>query len=154
MVVWITWSSFLTDRSQTSGGKKELRFSGAPTKSALADMEMHGCAIVRGSNRSQQSDLEFDSNWTFDETDQFLRRLFPHVFDHADNLTEGPAAKMKVGMGKPTWVLLSREKGKLRLVPGVPYPNGNDLDQFKGRTSAGMSDSHIYIGKLLQSLTC
>ncbi|KZP14236.1 hypothetical protein FIBSPDRAFT_868469 [Athelia psychrophila] len=52
---------------------------------------------------------------------------------------------MKVGTGKPAWVLLSREKGKLHPVPGVPRPEGNDLDRFKGRTSAGMSESHIYI---------
>lgn len=79
-----------------------LRSNGALTKSTLADMEMHGCVIFFcGSNRNQQSDLEFDLNWTFDKTDQLLCRLYPHVFNHADSLTEGPAAKMKAGMGKP-----------------------------------------------------
>lgn len=134
---------------QTRGDKKVLKYDVAPAKTALADMEIHGCAIIRGSNQSQQSDLTFDSNWSFDEIDEFLRGVFPHVFTCADSLVQGSAGKVAARKAKPAWVLLSRERGKL-LVPGISHPTGNDLDRFKGRTSAGKTDCHIYIGKLLR----
>lgn len=113
-------------------------------------METHGCAIIRGSNQSQQSDLTFNLNWSFDEVDEFLRKAFPHVFEYADGLVNGSAGKVAAGKAKPTWVLLSRERAKLYTVPSVPRPTGNDLDRFKGRTAAGKTDCHIYIGKLLR----
>lgn len=91
-------------------------------------------------------------NWSFYEINEFLRGVFPYVFTCADGLVQGAAGKVAARRAKPAWVLLSHERGKLHPVPGVSHPTGNDLDRFKGRTSAGKTDCHIYIGKLLRVL--
>ncbi|KAF7987118.1 hypothetical protein HWV62_319 [Athelia sp. TMB] len=137
------------DRTIQQGtGKRVLKNDLAPAQTILANIEMHGCAIIRDSSKSPQEDLAVDSKWTVNQTDQFLRKVFPHVFDHLDTLsTAGPSGKMKQG-SKCGWVLCCREKGKLNPVPGLQNPDGSDLARYKGHESAGLRQSHIYIGEL------
>lgn len=95
---------------------------------------------------SDKKALVFDVNWQFEAIDDFIRNLLPRPFEYADANVSRSKSKAPADKAKPIWVLLSKERRRLAVVPGVTKPTGKDLERFKGRDKASIKDSHIFIG--------
>lgn len=107
---------------------------------------MHQCAIIR-----ESPPLTFDSTWSFEKVDEFLKELLPVPFEYADNHVSRSTAKTRSDKAKSVWVPLSKEKGKLKVVTTAAKATGKDLVQFKGRDKAPVKDCHIYVGEFIFS---
>jgi hypothetical protein len=119
-----------------------LNDKAVPTRAILKDMELAGCAVI-----GDKQTLTFDMNWTYEDVDKFLRKLFPLPFAYTDKNVTRRASKVSEGKSKSAWALLSKERRALEVVPGVPKATGKDLDRFKGRDKASVKDSHIFVGE-------
>ncbi|KAH7904394.1 hypothetical protein BJ138DRAFT_1095850 [Hygrophoropsis aurantiaca] len=111
---------------------------------ALVNYLDHGCAHL------DKKDIGFNPGWSHDEVEQYLRKLFPQPFECIDNLLlphidERPA-KGKMAVRAAPWALISKEHGKLSVVP-ENFPTGSDLNSFKGRKQTGFGGSTVIIGE-------
>jgi hypothetical protein len=97
-------------------------------------------------------DFSFCSDWSFEDVNAYIRRLFPKVFEYLDSVKVSNVKGKGTDNGASEWVLISKENRRLSVAP-EPFPTGKHLEQYKGRNNAPFQQTNIFIGELLISLS-
>lgn len=92
--------------------------------------------------------IAVNSEWTFAQLNDQVRRWFPHVFIYLDSVQ---ALKSRKSSHKSThphsdWGMLVRSASQFTVLE-VSEPNGSTLFENKGRWRAGVADSVLWFGK-------
>lgn len=100
-------------------------------------LERWGLAITA----RQVGDLFFRVKWSNDRLDQWLRTLFPHVFNWLDGESSTPDEQQP----ERHWRLLKSYRNKLK--KDRDTPNGTDMYHARGAAGKQWLESKIYIGQ-------
>ncbi|KAG1796537.1 hypothetical protein EV424DRAFT_1594851 [Suillus variegatus] len=127
--------------------KGELLTTIPPVKTEMSKFKRRGCAHFDGdqSEDGGSVDFSFCLDWTFEEVDAYIRRLFPKVFEYLDSVNVGDVKGKATDNGASEWVLISKENRRLSVAP-EPFPTGKHLERYKGRSNAPLQQTNIFIG--------
>ncbi|KAG1906383.1 uncharacterized protein F5891DRAFT_975775 [Suillus fuscotomentosus] len=127
--------------------KGELLTTILPVKTEMSKFKRRGCAHFDGdqSEDGGSVDFSFCLDWTFEEVDAYIRRLFPKVFEYLDSVKVGDVKGKATDNGASEWVLISKENCRLSVAP-EPFPTGKHLEWYKGRSNAPLQQTNIFIG--------
>ncbi|KAG1745481.1 uncharacterized protein EDB91DRAFT_1049857, partial [Suillus paluster] len=129
--------------------KGELTITIPPVRTEMSKFKRRGCAHFDGDQSENDSvDFSFCPDWTFDEVDAYIRRLFPKVFGYLDSVKAGDVKGKAIDNGASEWVLISKENRRLSVTPD-PFPNGKHLERYKGRNNAPLQQTNVFIGEPL-----
>ncbi|KAG1884500.1 uncharacterized protein F5891DRAFT_1202582 [Suillus fuscotomentosus] len=127
--------------------KGELLTTIPPVKTEMSKFKRRGCAHFDGdqSEDGGSVDFSFCLDWTFEEVDAYIQRLFPKVFEYLDSVKVGDVKGKATDNGASEWVLISKENCRLSVAP-EPFPTGKHLERYKGRSNAPLQQTNIFIG--------
>ncbi|KAG1751073.1 hypothetical protein EDB19DRAFT_1628714, partial [Suillus lakei] len=129
--------------------KGELLTTIPPVRTEMLKLKRRGCAHFDGDQSEDGSvDFSFCLDWTFEEVDAYIRRLFPKVFEYLDSVKVGDVKGKATDNGASEWVLISKENRRLSVAP-EPFPTGKHLERYKGRSNAPLQQTNIFIGESL-----
>ncbi|EGO01523.1 hypothetical protein SERLA73DRAFT_176838 [Serpula lacrymans var. lacrymans S7.3] len=118
----------LINRINTAGRLRDVK---APSRIEIDMLASHGCSYID----NEAGELSFSREWTHDEVDTYLRRIFPSPFEYVDNYTKGKTTKS-------AWVLMAKENRKIALVP-KDKPSGKDLYHYRGLEKSSTGNTRV-----------
>ncbi|KAG2110039.1 hypothetical protein BD769DRAFT_1365226 [Suillus cothurnatus] len=128
--------------------KGELLITIPPVKTEMSKFKRRGCAYLDGDQSEDGGvDFSFCSDWSFEDVDAYIRRLFPKVFEYLDSVKVSDVKGKGTDNGASEWVLISKENRRLSVAP-EPFPTGKHLEWYKGRNNAPFQQTNIFIGEL------
>lgn len=117
-----------------------------PVKTEVSKLKRRGCAhFDEDEPEDNKVDFSFCPDWTFQEVEEYFRRLFPKVFEYLDSVQNDDVKGKAVDNGA-SWVLISKENRWLSVAP-EPLPNGKHLERYRGRDNAPLAATNIFIGE-------
>ncbi|KAH0836635.1 hypothetical protein J3R83DRAFT_8353 [Lanmaoa asiatica] len=123
----------------------QLKQSRAPVGKTWASttqaMKNRGCFISHPPTATEVG-IPVNAAWSFLDVDKQVRAWFPLVFSHL-NKKRASSTSGRSTSGVPDWRLLTSRAGTFDIVE-VVEPNGSTLNENKGRSKAGVADSHLW----------
>ncbi|KAG6904458.1 hypothetical protein DXG01_009803, partial [Tephrocybe rancida] len=103
-----------------------------PSKLMMQTMKTRGLAVINFNNG-----ISFAKSSTAEEFNDQLRTHLPALYQYLDRLPPQPNLDMQ--SNEPwllPWLLCTKDKKKIAVVPGLPFPTGAEIQQFShgGRT--------------------
>ncbi|KAG1895222.1 uncharacterized protein F5891DRAFT_1194435 [Suillus fuscotomentosus] len=115
-----------------------------PVKTEMSKLKRRGCAhFDEDEPEDNKVDFSFCPDWTFEEVEEYFRRLFPKVFEYLDSVKNDDVKGKAVDNGA-SWALISKENRWLSVAP-EPLPNGKHLERYRGRNNAPLAATNIFI---------
>ena len=132
----VGWIAVLVDGLKEDGS---LRHSNLISKATLTDLESLGCAKL--------GDITFSETWSYDECTAYFSKILPRPFEYTLNASRhGKTTRQSTAAAaKPTWVLVTLDHRKLKVV-NKDRPTGWDLWFHRCGRKSGPDDVHIIIG--------
>ena len=115
-----------------------------PSDLAVQVMETQGVAIM-----DDKDGITFDIDWTAEQVQQKMQKLFPILFMWLNRDTESSfAGRHDFSVFCQPWVLCFRERARIEVVNHITHPTGKDLDRNSRGTKVSWKHRVLYFGKL------